>query len=415
MPSSDEQRYLVILGFTLVWGVLIARIADPTRRQLLCLLPSAFLCGIFGLWHVPASSVALYCLLRAMPRPLAPATSLVFAFGVQLALRLSPAGLEGIANGLYLVLTLRHGALGFHLSDGAKVPGSLFEHLAYTLSFYGLFTMPYLTFAQHEAAVRLGYLSCDWRGASRALGRAACFAAVYLALQKLAPLSLMGTSQFEQRLPRLSARLLYMLVAMSQVRFRFYCAWSIAECAGLLFGLPAAIASSMHVPTVELGTVGRRRIRAWNTSVSRWFVDIVYTRLPAPAVLRQLAVCFVSAWWHDTRPFQLRYYLFFCHLPLCVLACNATHAHVVDPLVAWLRRHGAPNFARCAVALAFLHETCMFVFFNVAFVSRDVQDVLAKWSQLGWYGQGALALALGTHLLSLPWAGRGARPASKTS
>ena len=396
----SEDAYLLVLALTLLWGGLIAQLAHPTHRRLACVLPGAFLCGLFRLWHAPACSAALYVLLRAVPRASAPIASLAFAFGVQLALRLAPGGLSGIGNGLHLVLTLRHAALGFHLADGAPCAQSMYEHVAYSLSFYGLFTMPYLTFAQHEAAIHHGHAHRDWLGALAALCRAACYACGFIVLRERFPIAPIGTADFAARLPWLGARLLYAQLSLAQVRLRLYCAWSVAEAAGRLFGLPAELAASTDVQTIEFGSCARQRVRAWNTSVSRWLADIVYRRAPLRAAwARQLCVFAVSAWWHDAAPVQLRYYAFFLHVPFLLLASAAMRTAVYEPTLALLRARAPRGVALVARALICVHETFVFAYFNLAFVCGDMADVLAKWRALGWYGQWALAAALCAHVV----------------
>jgi hypothetical protein len=450
---SPDDWFAVILVLTVAWGAVLSRLREPASRRLACLLPSCALIAHFegGLFAGPLSSVVLYFALRAVPRALAPATGLAVAFGTQLALRLGPAPPGSLGNAFYLVLTLRHGAMGFHLADelaaagrprdGAErggAPASLFEHLCYSLSFYGLFTMPYLTYAQHDAAVRTGHGAADGRAACVALCDAGALACALFLLKAVAPYQgYVDAPHFLNDWPRLAPRLAYLGVSAAQLPLRFLFCWKMTEAAGRLFGLRAALARNADVATVLGAPRLRLKMRAWNESVVRWLGDVVYSRLAwRSRGARALVVFAVSAWWHDVRPPYIaqlaarargggggggggggetlappdfKYWITFLQLPFALGASDFMCASVYAPLAAASPR---PLAAVVAVVEWACESLCAWYFVSTH-VYADQAAVWRYYAAWGWYGHGYLALAAALAACKACWslATRDAKPA----
>lgn len=373
-------------------------------------------CGPRNALH-PLTSIALALAAMHMSPPrYHKAAAFVLSFGYLSYVRLLPSSPGGPTNACMLLMTLR-------LST-AEAPSTA-ELLRYVCCYHGLFTGPYYSHAEWDAAMRQ---SRPPHISSRALTKASFAAVGALIFWRLVasqlPYRLVAAAPGGDDAARVDVwitrvvpslhdeaafwtRLLYFYASSYQFRWRFYTCWLIMTISATLLGF--AETSNVDLRATELATSPSMYITGWNTSVQRWLKDRVYRQLPqrTPRAVRMLATFAVSAVWHGVH---LGYALFFAGLFVMVGVEQMVRLAWGDEAAVG---DGAGGGWRAGARRVVSHVWTMgcFSFYGGAFNLLGWRETLHLWRALHFYGIWLAALPALPAALRL-WARRRASEAA---
>ena len=179
----------------------------------------------------PATALGLALINQALAGSSRRAMAALLAFAHLGVVRAIGAA-EGLTNAALLVLVLRLAAAG----DAQHGPRGAGELIRYACCYHGLFTAPFYTYDEWQAAMRAPCKPPTAHALGRAVLAVLCSVFIWLATAKYLP--------FDDALNAGAwsswgfwARPLYFYVSSYQYRFRFYACWLVMEVSGLLLGL----------------------------------------------------------------------------------------------------------------------------------------------------------------------------------
>ena len=378
--ARDDLAFAFILVGSVAFSALLRQFPAQLRPDAAAIVGAAAVvsaCGPQCLHLAVALALAVFALNVAPPH-YRERISFAIAFGHLAFVRLLPSPPGGPTNAAMLMLTLRLGA--------ADATSSV-ELIRYACCYHGLFTGPYYSYAEWQAAMRapqpLPTRRALWQALLAAVSALAFWRAVAMAL----PYRLVAASATEgdglgwvggvlsRNLP---LRLVYFYLSSFQFRWRFYACWLVMELSGLFLGV--AHPANVEIRVCELAMSPSALISGWNTSVQSWLKERVYRRLPkaTPRSARMLATFAVSAFWHGVHP---GYYLMFAGLFVMV---------GVEQLV---RTAWPPHLFDKRDLLSGLLSPCChlwtmgcFSFYGGAFNLLGWREVWGLWASLHYYG-----------------------------
>ena len=390
--AGDDAKFVIVLLLSVVASLVLRACPTGARADASALLGAAlivFACGWSNALH-PLSAVVISAVCaKVIPSRHRPWVCFASAFGHLALLRMLPTPPGGPTNAALLVLVLRLAAADGAVAAGVDGNRGAREIIRYTLCYHGLFTAPYLPYAEWAATMRAPRPLPSARVLGQTLLQAVGAICVWRGVGSFLPYSVVWTTP-SGAVP-FHTRLSYFYLSSFQFRWRFYACWLTMQLGGELLG--HARPSNADLVATELCTSPSQYIGGWNTSVQSWLKANVYRGLlpdGTPRPLRQLATFAVSAFWHGVRP---GYYLFF--LGLFAMVCVEQLVRAAYGACGGGLGHGRSGGGGCTaqalgatlVALAcHLWTMLCFGFFGGAFNLLVWSDVLALWKALHFYG-----------------------------
>ncbi|CAI9739902.1 Hypothetical predicted protein [Octopus vulgaris] len=351
----DQINFIVCQLVALLLGIPFRRVLSPrktstTVRHLVEVLVGVALtvfCFGYQVWHIVAQSAVTYIILLVAPAMLAHKIVFVFAMGYLSCMHIyrqyyDYGGYTMDITGPLMISSQKLTSLAFNLYDGryrddkdlsksqrqyaVKSMPSLLHFTSYMFYFHGIIIGPLAFYADY-----MHFINGDWYREWEVDGRivqkplenvpsprvavtkkliGACVCAVILlTMPKIIPPQKMLEPDFMENTSFLW-KVLYMTVAVSFVREKYYFAWVLTEAvnnsAGLGFNgfdekgeAKYDLLENVNIYGVETAGSQKDIIDNWNKTSTIWLRHTVYDRVPR---MRTMSVFAVSALWHGFYP-----------------------------------------------------------------------------------------------------------------
>jgi len=410
--SPDQIRYVQCFVVAYVVGLVLPEIPSKKGRMWgATMVGVCFLVYANGVWGsgVFVGIVALgYVLLTTLPQHsvgvgMLTAMAAIMA-GVHVHRMVSdPYGWTMDYSGAVMIGVVKMTSLGFDVAS-AKIPHppSLPHYLGYMLFFPAVLAGPVFSYTAYTSALRGGAAANSslaqrlkdrlWQGGVWGIGRAAACGAVYMALTTLFPPSAMyGDLYGKQEEGAMSweswplvARLVFLYLAQTGLRFRYYVAFALTEGACLVSGMEGGMKGkgfeyNIDINAIETAQNFRQAVGSWNIGVANWLKHYVYKRIPSESPFwRILGTNIVGAIWHGFYP---GYYASF------ILGSLYTQ------LSRLLRRHLRPLAVDAGPPVKLVYDAAGWVgtalvlaFGSVPFTVLRWDVTAHVWAGVGWFG-----------------------------
>jgi D-alanyl-lipoteichoic acid acyltransferase DltB (MBOAT superfamily) len=383
MPPSSDGAFVVILLGSVVGSAVLRLVPGRSRATLSAAAGAALICAAcepYQVLHL-GSSLLLGVLSWMLCAPAwRGSVCMLLTFAHLGGLRVMGVA-TGPANAALLVLVLR--LIAGNSDRPTDAPKTVADFVLYACCYQGLFTAPFYTYTQWNAAMRAPAPFPSVRTIALDVLRSAVVFAVWRALAWQLPFHVaLDDSQWMHTSPW--ARPLHFYASSYQFRWRFYACWVVMEASGRLAGF--AEPSNVDILGCELATSPSAYIASWNVSVQGWLKQYVYRRLPkrTPRELKQLVTFAASAYWHGIHP---GYYLCFAFMLLMVAAEGLLRSAAAQLPPALTALHSGEGVtATISSLVCHLWTMWCFSFAGIAFNLLQWSDTFRMWSALGQYG-----------------------------
>ncbi|KAF4521961.1 hypothetical protein B566_EDAN009489 [Ephemera danica] len=315
-----------------------------------------------------------------------------------------------------MVVTQKVTSLAFSLHDGSTDPQKLkpmqayhavknlpspLEFFSFALQFQTMLAGPLVLYNDYKdfvagttlAKCRAGAPPSPTRAVlKKVFGSFACLF-VFLWLVPTFPITRVKEPEFLSG-KGLPGQIIYLVVATSVVRLKYYHVWiladAIANSSGLGLKAPSTpgqqptwdLISNVDVMGFEMGLTLRDSVNEWNKGTSTWLRLLVYERATR---MRTLQTYVLSALWHGFHP---GYYLTFISGALFTVAARSARR--------CLRHHflGSARYKHMYDCSTFLATRILMGYVTFPFVLLELRPCIRIYSHMYWWYHLAAAAAI---------------------